>query len=262
MSCKTPNQLECNQSPVPKIIKRKRNSKNVSRGYFGDYEESLVIEFKNCDTDERKNEIFTELLCKFDYLINSLMFTFRIPIHMSDDVDFIKQDCRFFIYKGMDKYDPNKKSKNTGKPSRFYSYCSVIVSNYLRQLIKKHKNKKRFYDNLSQEYANSSAHQYNDSVLEKIEEDEALRNFVLTLQSDMHKWRDEVVKPNDVKVLEAIIKIFEDLERLESLDKKEIYFLIKEITGLKSQQINGSLKNLRKIYIKARKQYYGPKQEQ
>jgi len=238
---------------------------NKPRGYFGDQEEELVREYKTSDDVERRKEIFTDLYPKFQYLVTSIVYNFRIPIHFPDDVEFIKQDCMCYILEGLEKFDPEKMSKKTGKTSKFYSYASVITSNYLRQIIKKRKNRNKFENELSLEYqmnmtgthgaSRISLPQY-DIPLEEVEERYLLREFFDILCENMQDWPSVLQKENDQKVMSAIVKIFEDSSRLDHFTKKEIYFLIKEMTDLKSQQINGSLKNIRKIYAQLKTEYY------
>jgi len=191
------------------------------------------------------------------------MHNFKIPQHF-EDVEGIKQDCITSIFEGISKYNPYKKSKVTGKVSKFYSYCSVIVSNHLRQLIKKKKHQQRFDDTLSGDYVNHYMCSHGLSKLSmpspenEIEQQEyqtMIKEFVCVLQKNMELWESYIVKENDKKVYNAIVKLTEDASVLDTLDKKEIFILIREITGLKPQQINGSLKNIRKLYISIKQQY-------
>ncbi len=221
-------------------------------------------EYKATKDDDRRKAIFTELYPKLEYLATSIIFKFRIPLYF-DDVDFIKQDCMCAMLESLEKFDPYRVSPKTGKPSKFYSYGSVTVSNFLRQIIKKRKNKLRFENDLSMEYVlnNLDTHGVTKfsmpkekDELEKLEEELIVKEFFLMLSQDMKTWHKMLHKENDQKVMDAIVKIFEDFNRLESLGKKEIYFLIKEMTNLKSQQINGSLKNIRRIYMRIKEEYY------
>lgn len=238
------------------------------RGYFGAHEESLVVEFKETADHERRNEIFDELYPKFRYLISSLLYNFRIPLFFSDEADSIEGDCMHQIFEGIDKYNPYKVSPKTGKTSKFYSYASVIVSNYLRQIIKKRKHKVRFENELCADYLLNSLDSHGNTKfsmpaeedrIETVERQFILKDFFALLQKTLPQWQDKLTKENDKKVAAAIVKIFDDADKIESLEKKELFFLLKEITQLKPQQINGSLKNIRKLYNIFRDDYYNDK---
>ena len=269
-----------------KIVKRTRKSKvrkvtnkklvsgtywggKDSRGYFSNVEEELVREFKITIDKKRKDEIFKAIYPKIEYLITSIMYQFRIPQHF-DDINSIKQDCIYFIYEGIHKFDPYKISAKTGKPSRFFSYCSVIVSNHLRQLIKKKHNQYNIDDGTSPEYMNSSLDCHGnvttsmapekDPLISR-EEEVIYKEFFSVIKKNALEWRSLLTKENDIKVLDAINKVFEDYNRLDSFDKKEIYFLLKELTGLQPQQLNGALKNIQKLYRKTKENYYNDEEE-
>lgn len=234
-------------------------------GYFSNDEEALIREYKTDIDMKRKNEIFKLIYPKIEYLITSIIYQFKIPQHF-DDIGSIKQDCVYYIFEGIYKFDPYRVSPKTGKPSKFYSYCTVIVSNYLRQLIKKRRNQYNMdSDNLSAEYINNSIDGHGNpslsistepNAMEQQEEEVIFKEFFNLIKENATNWRAQLIKPNDIKVLDAVNKIFEDYNRLDSFDKKEIYFLLKELTGLQPQQLNGALKNIQKLYKKTKEAYY------
>ncbi len=120
-------------------------------------------------------------------------------------------------------------------------------------------------DNLSAEYINNSIDGHGNpslsistepNAMEQQEEEVIFKEFFNLIKENATNWRAQLIKPNDIKVLDAVNKIFEDYNRLDSFDKKEIYFLLKELTGLQPQQLNGALKNIQKLYKKTKEAYY------
>jgi hypothetical protein len=97
---------------------------------------------------------------------------------------------------------------------------------------------------------NSEEYGFNDT-----ESNLLLLEFYENVKDSMEMWLSKLDKKNDAVVMQAIIKIFEDAEKLDNLDKKGIFFILKELTGLKPQAINGSLKNIRKLYRKFKDEY-------
>ena len=74
------------------------------------------------------------------------------------------------------------------------------------------------------------------------------RQFWLTLFSEVKSWKTSNLKPNEEKVINAVITIMDNVEQIEIFNKKAIYLYMREITGLNTKQIVSSLNKIRKKY--------------
>ena len=58
----------------------------------------------------------------------------------------------------------------------------------------------------------------------------------------------DLSKKNDVKCMNAILTIYDNLDKLEFFNKRGIFIYIREISGLNSKQLSSSMSNIRKKY--------------
>ena len=71
----------------------------------------------------------------------------------------------------------------------------------------------------------------------------------MILWKEINRWEQLELKPNEIKVIQAIKILFESSDDIEIFNKKAIYLYIREITGLNTKQV---VNNLNKIRIKYR----------
>ena len=53
---------------------------------------------------------------------------------------------------------------------------------------------------------------------------------------------------NDVRCIEAIIKLFREKDQLDFLNKRAIFVYLREISSLQSNELSSSLTTIRKIF--------------
>ena len=74
------------------------------------------------------------------------------------------------------------------------------------------------------------------------------KEFWTELWKEMESWDTGNLKPNELKVLEAIKLLLEHPDSIEIFNKKAIYLYIREITGLNTKQIVNNLNKMRAKY--------------
>jgi len=88
-----------------------------------------------------------------------------------------------------------------------------------------------------------------DSVGEKnILDGEEERQFWATLIKEIEKWSEMPLKPNEEKVINAVLTLMTNIEQIEIFNKKAIYLYLREITGLNTKQVVSCLNKLRAKY--------------
>ena len=70
----------------------------------------------------------------------------------------------------------------------------------------------------------------------------------MSLMSEINTWQNLKLKPNEEKVLNAVITLMENIEQIEIFNKKAIYLYMREITGLNTKQIVSALNKMREKY--------------
>ena len=78
---------------------------------------------------------------------------------------------------------------------------------------------------------------------DKIEEE-----FWNSFYEQLRTWDTSKMRANDQKVHKAIIILFESKDDIEIFNKKAVYLYLREITGLNTKQIVGSLNKFRTMY--------------
>ena len=76
-------------------------------------------------------------------------------------------------------------------------------------------------------------------------EDEEFWNIFL---SEVTNWQSLSLKENEKKVLDAVLTLMNNIDKIEIFNKKAIYLYLREITGLNTKQIVSSLNKMRKRY--------------
>ena len=74
------------------------------------------------------------------------------------------------------------------------------------------------------------------------------KQFWLFLLREIGSWDTSKLKPNEKKVLDAIMLLMNNIEQIEIFNKKAIYLYMREITGLNTKQIVSCLNKMRAKY--------------
>ena len=218
-------------------IKRKRR-KRTKRLYFTtEHEEAIVRYVKTGDRSE-KQQLYIELIQPaFNELVNKIVYTYKFST--LPNVDLLMEECKAWLVTMLDKYDPDKGSKA-------FSYFSVITKNWFIHKVKKNSTMNRReinFDDLSKRL--EQKYLSDDVGYIKLRENfEFWKNF----KEEMGSWHAEPLKPNEQKVLKAIDVLFESSEDIEIFNKKAVYLYLRELTGLNTKQVVGSLNKLRARY--------------
>ena len=70
----------------------------------------------------------------------------------------------------------------------------------------------------------------------------------MTLLNEVNTWQKLPLKPNEQKVLDAVLTLMENIDKIEIFNKKAIYLYMREITGLNTKQIVSCLNKMRERY--------------
>mgnify|MGYP003124403051 FL=1 len=72
--------------------------------------------------------------------------------------------------------------------------------------------------------------------------------FWASLLTEVDKWSKVPLKPNEQKVIDAVLTLLNNVEQIEIFNKKAIYLYLREITGLNTKQIVSCLNKIRIKY--------------
>lgn len=231
-----------------KMIHKKKISKTSSGGglklYFHAGTHDAIVKFQSEKDNSSREVIYVqEILPAFDKLVENLIFIqgFNISHGNFDD---LKTDCVTFLFETLKKFDASRGTKA-------FSYFNVVAKNWLivksRQRAKSAKRMCSIDDKdaISEinllDLDNYSVSQNQDAKL--IKEDASVSLFML-----LEDIRCDMTCENEIKCIEAIRKIFNDIDDVEILNKRAIFVYVRDITGLSPKQLSIAMSSIRKKY--------------
>lgn len=224
------------------IPKKKANT------YFTQETEDAIVEFQREESLEKKKQIFVDKIQpSFLKLVENIIFVYNF--HTLGNIDILKSDCLSFLFEVLYKYDPSRGHKA-------FSYFNVIAKNWFIQKVKSHKKKSKLNVQLDKNVITSLEKDNSESVVCFYEDSLIQKEFLELLKSEIKKWRYKFDKYQERKVLEAIIVLIQNPDFIPIYNKKCIYLLLREQTGLNTKQIVTNLTKLKKKYVLFKKRYY------
>ena len=221
-------------------LKSKYEKSNI---YWSDAQEKAIVEYLKEVDDDIKNTIFrTEIHLPLKKLVENIIFTFKL-FRTDIEVKEIQTDCMSFLVTKLEKYD-----YTTG--AKAYAYLGTIAKHYLMSEKRVAYNKTK--SNLDIDENTDEASEIPGNNYELSLETEPKNINAQAFDGIIKKLKDEMSKPrmlpNDKKVAEAIVYIFENHDLLKVYNKNLVYYLIKERTGLLTKDITYSLSRFKSMY--------------
>jgi len=228
---------------------KKKIAKSSSGGsgmkmYFHAGTHDAIVRFQKESSDSARESIYIqEILPAFDKLVENLIFIqgFNISHGNFDD---LKTDCITFLFETLKKFDASRGTKA-------FSYFNVVAKNWLivknRQRAKASKrmcsidDKDAINEIELIDLENYSVEHNQDANL--IKEDTTMSIFVL-----LEDIRSDMTCENEIKCIEAIKKIFNEIDDVEILNKRAIFVYVRDITGLSPKQLSIAMSSIRKRY--------------
>ena len=205
--------------------------------YFTLDTEKAIVNYCNTDCLSERTKLYVDYIQPaFDELVDKIVYTYKF--NSLENVDVLKEDCKIWLTTILGKFNPNAGAKA-------FSYFSVVTKNWFTHKAKKQSQKNRreiHYDTMIREIETMSADEegYYDALENK--------EFWQFLLKEVKKWQELPLKPNEEKVLTAVLTLMENIEQIEIFNKKAIYLYLREITGLNTKQIVSCLNKMRAKY--------------
>lgn len=214
--------------------------KRKNKVYFTMETEQAIVDFNSTDDPIEKDKIYREKIEKpMNKLVENVINRFKFP-YFHESTDVIQQEVMSFIISIMHKFK-NERGKA-------FSYFSVVAKNYL------------ILENRAK-YEHQKSHKVIDltegSTFDIIDEDEIAKE-TQTEYSEFKElmlefWDNNLLnvfkKPKDIRVADAVLELFRRADNIENFNKKALYVMIREMTGVKTQYITNVV-NKMKGYMK------------
>jgi hypothetical protein len=218
------------------VTKRGRKATNM---YFTSTTEKAIIAY-NKETDySLRNKIYRDHIdYAFNKLVENIYHTFKFS-YFDVPYEDVKCEVVAFLTEKIGKYTEGK--------GKAFSYFGRIVKNYL--IIQNNANyaklKRRVETTVIDDDRNLSLEMSISSY------QESLKDFTDLWVSWYDENMDNVfTNKRDVLIADTILEIFRIRDSIENFNKKSIYILIRERTGLKTQNITRVLNVMRNDFEK------------
>lgn len=213
--------------------------KNKKKQYFSAEVEQAIIEYNNETNEIKKNYLFSkQIFPALDKLVENLIHKYKFYyFEEGSSYEDCKHDVVVFLTEKLGKFTEGK--------GKAFSYFTRVALNFLiLNNDKNYKSKKAKYD------------------LDLVDEERDLtaelsrENYTETLSAFMDEWIDEIdsnleeLFPNkqDQVIVDSLLELFRTRSTLESFNKKTLYILVRERTGIKTQKITKIVNFLRKDF--------------
>ena len=212
--------------------------------YFTQETEDAIVTYNSIEDDIQRNIIYTKTIHPAFYKLAEIMIH-RFKFYNFDvSHEDVKHEVVAFLHEKIHKY-----KAESGKA---FSYFSIVAKHYLIA----ENNKNYYHFKRSQDIQTIDAER--NIVNEKIRTDmiEEKKDFIDLFTDVVEKYLPLVfTKKRDVQVADSILYLFKTRENIENYNKKAIYILVRERTGISSQYITTVINRIKFIYVKLYKEY-------
>ena len=200
--------------------------------------------YNRCDDQRLKNKIYNRFIhYPFDKLAENVIHTYK-TYYFDVPYEDVKMNVVAFLNEKIHKFN--------GDNGRAFSYFTVIARNYL------------FNEN-NQNYARMKAQTDVDAIdNERDVVNETYIKQTLEFQSDFMDFFTEYMdlhmnklfpKERDQKIADSLNELFRHRDNLYSYNKKALYILIRERTGVSTQYITKIVGRYKVIYAELYSDY-------
>jgi hypothetical protein len=202
----------------------------MSKNYFSNDIEQAIIKYCLSQDRKEKEKLFIIFIepC-FKQLIEKIIYSYKFT--NLPNINELKDECLLYLISVLHKFDPSR-------GSMAFSYFTRITINWFSFKYKEESKKKQMIRNLNAEPFIKEVKHQGEERMQTLE-------FLTALIKECESWKGENKKLD--LIIEAIKDIISNLDKFDFLNKRVVFFSIKEITGLKTSELTYLMK---KVYNK------------
>lgn len=215
-----------------------KRRKKRSKRYFTKITEIAINAYNECDDQTLKNKIYNRFIhYPFDKLSENVIHTYK-TYYFNDPYEDVKANVVAFLNEKIDRFN--------GDNGRAFSYFTVVARNYLFNENNANYARMKSRDDLTA--VDSSRNIINEVVDEQMAETKSdfMDFFVEYIDANLY---DLFTKDRDRSIADAINELFRTRKDLYSYNKKALYILIRERTGVHTQYITKVVGKLKLLYV-------------
>ena len=219
--------------------KKKRGRKPTKKQYFTYITDQAIMAYNNEPDQFKRNKLYREHIhYPFDKLAENIIHTFKFYYF---DIPYkdVKATVVAFLNEKIHKYNNDK--------GKAFSYFSIVAKNYL--IIANNANYAKMKQKADLSVIDDSRNLGAEQVYSDYQEN--LRDFTdLFVEYYTDNMNSIFTNKRDIIVADTLLELFRIRENIENFNKKALYILIRERTGLKTQNITKVVNIMKKHYAK------------
>lgn len=232
-------------------MRRSRGPRDPSKSpklYFHSGTQAAIGAFqKSGDPQERAQIYERDIMPAFTKLAENLINIHRF-MGLHDTHEELRNDCVSFLFESIHKFDMNR-------GSNAFSYFNVVAKNWLIIRSKQRVQRSRRTVSLDEPGSLSHAEQHaldERNVVPSQEEAIDVANVPARIVGVMREIKLRVRTESEHACIDAIIKIFEEADKIDLLNKSAILLYMREMSGLTPKQLTMTMQSIKKIYRELR----------
>lgn len=236
--------LETNTKEIEPVVVvtpevKTRGRKPKTKQYFTKETENAILLYNLLEDEIERNKLYdAEIKYPFDKLVENIIHTFKF-YHFDIPYEDVKHEVIAFLNEKIHKYiDPSK--------GKAFSYFSIIAKNYL--IIHNNGNYNKFKNSTQPESIDEDRNIINE-VMRSEEVQEKFEFMDLFIKYMDINLASIFKKHIDLSVADSVLELFRNRENIENFNKKALYILIRDRTGVKTQYITRVVNIMKAIYM-------------
>ena len=218
------------------MIKKKKSKK---KNYFTLEAQDAIIAYNKEEDPTIRNKIYNDgIKYPFEKMVENIIHTFKF-YYFDYPFKEVQHEVVSFLIEKMPKYTEGK--------GKAFSYFSIVAKNYL--IIQNNSNYAKM--KLRTDTTEIDGNRNVTAEVALSDHQDSLRDFT-NLWVDWYDKNMNTIFYNkrDIIVADTILELFRIRENIENFNKKALYILIRERTGLKTQNITKVLNIMKRDYMK------------
>jgi len=221
--------------------------------YFGSETEQAIRDYIKCSNEAEKELIYLHrIMPAFLKLTENIVNMPRFNFKKMGNFNSLQDEVMAHLYSNIEKFNPRRLSKKSKKRVKAFSYFGTVAKNYLVQKSIKHTKTDYLNENIE---GLEIPLDTNLNLSVNDENNNEMQEFFKILVNRFEKNRDSYCEDKK-KVADAIIYFMKNVQKEAIFNKKHLYLLLREYSGLNSKVITQYLKEFRKDYLRTKTQYY------
>ena len=215
----------------------RKAKKGSPRYYFTQKTEDAIIRYNKEERAYMKERIYNDHIRRaFDKLCENIIHTFKF-YYLDGTHSDVKHEVVAFLIEKMPKYTEGK--------GKAFSYFSIVAKNYL--IINNNKQYARMKQKAGVIKIDTTRNVINEIIREdRVDEIKDFFDEFIEYWEQM-LWK-KFTKTRDRQIADALLELFRIRDNIENFNKKALYIMIREMTGVKTLYITKVVNTIKRSY--------------